>query len=122
MINHFALNLVTKGLLNISNVTKGMIIVGYEIVKHPHGAGGGGAYAGGMPYRRVEDEREFYEDIKRTEDIDVIRVKIDWKRKYKGNKNIEARLIKERIEAKILQKTGKKITVEIIGDEEKVND
>jgi len=116
-INHIATNLVTKGLLNISNVTKGMVVIGYEIiisVKH----GGSGAYAGPvtLPYRKIEDEREFYNDIKKYDDIDVIKVQVKWDKKFKGPKLIEAKLIKSHIEAEILKETGRNIdiTVELI--------
>lgn len=112
--NHIATNLVTKGLLNMSNITKGMIITGYQII--PSG-GGGGAYAGyvGPPaYKRIlDDEREFYNDINKYQDIDVIKVQVKWDKKYKGPRVIEATLIKARIEAEILKETGRNITVEL---------
>jgi hypothetical protein len=107
-INHIATNLVTKGLLNISDITKGFIIIGYEIVPPPHFKGKRG---GSSPFI---SETDFYESIKKYEDVDVIKVRIDWKKKYKGNKLIEAKLIKSHIETRILEETGKKINVELI--------
>jgi len=119
MINNIATNLVTKGLLNISNITKGMIIIGYEIIIRKGGHGRSGAYAGPtvLPYKRIEDEKEFYNDINKYEDIDVIRVQIKWDKKFKGPRLIEAKLIKAHIEAEILKETGRNITVELINSE-----
>jgi hypothetical protein len=114
MINHLAINLVTKGLLNMSNITKGMIIIGYEIVLTKKKGGGSSPYVS-IPYKR-EDEKEFFNEIKKRDDIDVIKVKIDWKKKYKGDKLIEGTLIKSHIETQILNETGKHITVELINN------
>jgi hypothetical protein len=115
-INHFATNLVTKGLLNMSNITKGMVIIGYEIIRKKKGGGGSGAYDGGpsLPYKKIYDERELYDDISKYDDIDIIKVKVNWEKKYKGPRLIEAKLIKTHIEAQILKETGKSITVELI--------
>jgi len=118
-INHIATNLVTKGLLNMSNITKGMIIIGYEII-FKKGSGGSGDYAGTdptVPFRTIRNDKELFDQIKKhdnIEDIDIIKVKINWKKKYKGDKSIDAKLIKSHIEAEILKETGKNITVEII--------
>ena len=57
MINHIATNLVTKGLLNISNITKGMIEIKYEIVFRKRG--GGAQKAPSLHY----DKESLYDDI-----------------------------------------------------------
>ena len=111
MINHIATNLITKGLLNISNITKGMIEIKYEIFFRKKG--GGAQKAPSLHY----DEESLYDEIKRhdEEDIDYIKVYVDWKGSpRKGTKKIKAELLKSFIEADILEKTSKKVSVQII--------
>lgn len=111
MINHIVTNLVTKGLLNISNITKGMLTISYEIVFRKRGGG---------PQREVPlhyDRESLFDEIRRhdEDDIDLIKVYVDWnKNVIKGMKKIEVKLLKMQIEAEIFDKTSKKITVQII--------
>lgn len=112
-INHIATNLVTKGLLNISNITKGMILVGYEIVFKKRG----GSSADVKKTIPLHYEREsLYNEIKRhdEEDIELIKVYVDWNKNGKGFRKIEAKLLRSQIEAEILNETRKKIKVQIL--------
>jgi len=112
MPNHIAVNLVTKGLLNISNITKGMLLVNYVIIFKRRGGGGG--YAN-PPLHYDNDEALFKKIREQNEDeIDSIKVYVDWQRVGRGFRKVEANLIKHRIEAQILNETGKNITVEVV--------
>lgn len=107
--NHVSLNLVTKGLLNISNITKGMItFVGIVTPKRKSSGSGDYAYRG-------DYDPSFFKKIKEVEDISVIKVFIDWNKIPKDtNKKIEVELLKKQIKAEILKETGKKLKVQII--------
>jgi len=110
MTNNTTLNLVTKGLLNISNITKGMIL-GYTIIQKK---GGGGSQT--PPIYKIYNDEQFINDIRKIkeEDISVINIKVDWKKTKKNQFKIEAKLLKKKIEAVLLEKTGKKIKIELI--------
>jgi len=110
MINHITTNLVTKGLLNISNITNGFIQVSYEILFRKRGGGGGET---NVPKKTIplHYEREsLYDEIRRheEEDIELIKVYVNRDGKYKGFKKIEAKILKNNIEAEILNETNKK--------------
>ena len=110
--NHIALNLATKGLLNISNITKGMLIIlQYVIVTKK---GGSPPYIQKEDYRYYNNEQELYQDIRRNEDIDYIKVFVNWDKSKKDNILVEAILLKKKIETELLTETGKNINVEII--------
>jgi len=112
MINNIATNLVTKGLLNISNITKGMIFPVYEIVFKKRVGGGSG------PRVPLHYNREsLYDEIKRHDenDIDLIKVHVDWSgSSLKGYKKMEAKIIEKYIAVEILHETNKKIKVQLI--------
>lgn len=115
--NHIALNLATKGLLNISNITKGMLLLGYRITPRIIRKGGSPQYDEGPIFKKYEEPEDFIKDVKEIEDIDYIEVKVDWNKKIdRKNKKIEAELIKKHIEAILLRETGKNIRIEIIED------
>lgn len=109
--NHISLNLVTKGLLNISNITKGMItFVTIITPKKRSGGGSGGNYAYKGPY-----DVPIFKKIEEIDDISVIQVHIDWNKLPKNiNKKLEVKLLKKQITAEILKETGKNINVEIV--------
>jgi hypothetical protein len=117
-MNHITTNLVTKGLLNISNITKGMILVSYEIVFRKRGGGGGSVPTPKLREVPLHYDKEtlFYEIQKHDEeDIDFIKVHVNWKDPpLKGYKKVDVKLLKAHIESEILQETNKKITVQII--------
>jgi len=111
MINHITTNLVTKGLLNISNITKGMIQIKYQIIFRKRGGSSANVV------HSYDNDEAFYDELRKhkEEEIDYIKVFVDWKgAKLKAFKKIEVKLLKEHIEAEILLKTNKKFTVEII--------
>ena len=114
MVNHIALNMVTKGLLNISNITKGVILT-YEIV-YKKKKGGSSVDPTARGYYNNKEEEEFFNNIKKrkSDEIDVIKVKIDWNKTKKSDRKIEAVLLKKHIEAELLNKTGKNLKVEIV--------
>lgn len=114
-MNHFAKNLITKGWLNISALTKGFILpfFRYTIYKK-----GGGAYDGSGYY---ELQRDLAIAKNKKEEIEGIKVYVDWnKHVHKYGKEIYAELIIKKIEAELLKQTKEKykITVEIIQPEE----
>ena len=110
--NHTSINLVTKGLLNISNITKGLLnIIGYQIVLRKRG--GSSAKPITLSYGKNE-EKDFFDNIRKQEEIDYIKVNVEWKKSFKGNKFIEVKLIKEHIQAQTLKETGKNIIVELL--------
>ena len=115
MYNHISINLVTKGLLNISNITKGMILIsGYEIVLRRRG--GSPPHVPRVPLHYDEKEKLFYEiNQYEQEDIELIKVYVNWQESpTKGYKKMEAQLLKAHIEAEILQETNKHVQVQII--------
>ena len=111
MINHITTNLVTKGLLNISKITNGMIQLKYQIILKKRGGSSANVV------KSYDNDDSFYEELRthNEKDIDCIKVYVDWKgASLKAFKKIEVKLLKEHIEAEILLKTNKKFTVEII--------
>jgi len=91
-MNHFSKNLITKGWLNISALTKGFIlpVFKYEIKKR----GGGGGWTISSGYKEENLIRDL-RDVK-EEDIDYIKVWVDWNKTKKYNKKIYAELIKRK--------------------------
>lgn len=117
MSNHIATNLVTKGLLNISDITKGMIsITGYQIVTKRRGGGSSYDDVENYPiFKKINDKKELFNEIKnQVDEIDYIKVEVDWFREHKYPTLIEVKLIKSFIEAEILNETGKNIRVELL--------
>jgi len=113
MINHIATNLITKGLLNNSILTKGLIQFKYQIIFKRKG-GGSSADTPPIYYNRNES---LYDELRKHQEIDIdcIKVYVDWKgASLKAFKKVEAKIIKEYIEAELLLETNKKFNVEII--------
>lgn len=113
-MNHFAKNLITKGWLNISALTKGFILPYFRYVIRRRG---GGTYDG-------YGEENFYRDLRKNKpkDIDVIEVYVDWnKKKTKHDKKIYVELIKKKIEVKLLKehKEYKDIKIDVKLEEQK---
>ena len=111
--NHVALNLVTKGLLNISNITKGIV---YQLVlKKVKKRRGGSSPDVQKPPLYYEREPLFTEIKKHDEeDIELIKVYVDWDKRSKTFKKIEAKLIEKYVKAEILKETSKNIRIEIL--------
>ncbi len=114
MINHFAKNMVTKGLLNISNITKGFILPGFEYVIIRRVRYGGGGMDSGMPYKG-RDLEQLVKDVEEigVEEIDYIEVYVDGYKKRKKGGKIYATLIKSKIEAELLTKFKEKPKIKI---------
>lgn len=118
--NHIATNIITRGNLNISSITKGFILPFFTYEIKVRKGGGSGIYKGSGYY---ELERDLYEIRKKQEEIDAIVVYVDWyKKQSKINKNIYADIIRNKIEAELLERTKEKyeITVEFI-KKDKIN-
>jgi hypothetical protein len=109
--NHITTNIITRGNMNTSALTKGFIlpVFKYEIRLRR----GGISY--GDSYDNLKDKLKKLEQEK--EEIDYINVYIDWnKDKSETDKKIYVKLIKKNIEVKLLKDTHKhySITVKII--------
>jgi len=117
-MNHFVKNIITKGWLNISAITKGFILPFFKYVIVTKKSGGSSAYA--------YEEEDFYKRLReaqKQDDIELIKVYVDWSKKStKQDKHIYAELIKKTIEAKLIKNDFKDILidVEIISDTNKI--
>jgi hypothetical protein len=92
--NHLAKDLVTKGFLDISILTKGFVLpFSYEIVTKKKRKRGGGSGV------------KVYDDLKRDlqefqqEDVEYIKVYVDWYKQVKRNKKVYATLVERKVEA-----------------------
>lgn len=103
--NHFALNMITKGVINPSSlITKGIIAMcTYELIKDGRKVGSGDLAA---PY-----SKRIYDEIKRT-DADTIKVYVQWNKNIDKNKKVTAELIKKEISVELL-KNNIDINIEI---------
>lgn len=116
MINHIVTNIVTKGLLNISAITKGFILPFFKYEIRRRGGGGGDTPKISSGY----SEENLIRDLRNTkdEDIDYITVWVEWdKNAQKYDKKIYAELIKAKIQTTLLTENNLsniKITVELI--------
>lgn len=109
-MNHFAKNIITKGWLNISALYKGFVLpfFKYEIRKR----GGGGGFTVSSGYR----EDNFIRDLRdvKEEDIDYIKVWVEWNKKAKKyDKKIYVELIKTKIEATLLKENNLNIKIDV---------
>ena len=109
--NHFAINMITKGIANPKSlITKGIITpYSYEIIKDGKVIRRGS----GLPGRELRDYIEKH-------DPDLIKVYVNWNKEKAKYKEITAELIKKEITVELLENLGKvieniNINVEIIG-------
>jgi hypothetical protein len=112
--NHNALNIVTKGLVNISNITMGLV---YQLVLKKTKRKHGGSSADTLKVPPLYYEREpLYNEINKyqEDDIELIKVYVDWDKRGKVFKKIEAKLIEKHIRAEILNETSKNIKIELL--------
>ena len=110
-MNHFTKNLITKGWLNISVLTKGFIlpIFKYIIIKKK---GGGGGWVAGEGIGNFRHDVE--EIFKKQEEIDVIKVYINWNKDItKYSKKIYVKLIKKKIKAELIEHTNEKHNIKV---------
>jgi len=94
--NHMASNLLTRGNMNISAITKGFILPSFEfeIVTPTRRIRGGGSAA-------------FYEEVeqlhKKKEEIDHINIFVNWnKSSYKMGKKVTVELIQKKLNVELL--------------------
>jgi len=110
MNNHIANNIITRGNMNISALTKGFILP-YFIYEIRRKHGGGSLYGEG--YDKLQKDLQKLD----SKDIDAIIVKVNWNRNQsKYNKYIYAELIKNKIEVQLIEniKINYNITVELL--------
>lgn len=123
--NHITNNILTKGWMNISALTKGFILPSFQYVIRRKGGLGGNDYAYIEELRR---EEELLKDLKKRkeagEEIDYIQVFVNWdKSVFKYGKNIYAELIEKRIEAQISYSLSSQynVRVELVNEKELEN-
>ena len=103
--NHFALNMVTKGVANPKSlITKGIILpYSYEI----HKGGEVIRRGGGMP------NGEEIKDFIRDNNPDLIKVFVRWDKKKQKHKKVTVELIKQEITVELLESLGVSINVDV---------
>lgn len=109
--NHITTNVITKGWLNESAITKGFILPGFQYIIVRKRRGGSPGIARDSEY--LEDELK---RLKR-EDVDYIQVYINWNKSVERyDKKIYANLIKQKIHVQLLNNLGEnyKIKVKLI--------
>lgn len=103
--NHQTINLLTNGFLDTSLLVRGFVIpyFQYEIIGKRHRRGGGGTMG------------TLYGDIDKfgVEEIDVIRVHVKWNKQVNRDKRIYAELIEKKIEAELIERYSKKISIDV---------
>lgn len=98
--NHISLNLVTKGIFDaVALVTKGMIILSFEIVLRKRGGS-----SPGPTKLAYQEEEEYYKKLRelKEEDIDYIKVNVNWNIQ-KSHQIMEAKLMTKKIEAEFFE-------------------
>ena len=103
--NHLASNIITKGWMNISALTKGIILptCKYIIRKRKGGLAGNDGWID----TRKRDEQHLIDDLRKIrengEEIESITVFVNWDHQAdKYGKTVYAQLIQKKIEAKLL--------------------
>ena len=111
--NHWARNIITRGNMNISALTKGFILPTFKFIIRKRRGGGSSVQGEGLGHLKRELSGQTYDDI------DIIEVYIDWNKEVdKYGKDVYVELIKKKIEVQLLKSTNEKfkITVELIRD------
>lgn len=115
--NQISENILTRGNMNISALTRGFILPKFKYVIRRRG---GGSSPEGYGYPALE--KDLIKIKQQGDEVDYIQIFIKWEdKKYKYGKNIYARLITKKIEAILIESTKEKykITVELIDKNEK---
>jgi hypothetical protein len=108
--NHISVDIVTKGMLDTSIITKGILIpFVYEIITPTVRRRGGGMYYGEM----VDNIKKDIKEIVEKDDGDYIKIYVNWDKKIDKNKKIQVKLLKKEIMAVIEKNEGKKINIKI---------
>ncbi len=105
--NHWAKNIITRGNMNISAITKGFILPNFTFRIRRKG---GGSSVEGEGYGQLQKELE---KQLRKADIEAIEVYIQWNKGVEHNKKIYAELIEKKISAKLLGDTGNEYKIEV---------
>ena len=111
MSNHLTNNILTRGNMNISALTKGFILPFFKYeIKKKHG--GGSLYGDG--YENLQKELINQKQSGVTyEDVDIT-VFVDWdKSQNKENKEIYVKLIQKKIEVQLLENTKNKYSINV---------
>jgi hypothetical protein len=111
MKNHLAENIITRGNMNTSALSKGYILPGFTFRIRRKG----GSSVEGSGYGQLQKELE--KQLHKA-DIDAIEVFVEWNKVVTHNKKIYAEFIEKKITATLLNDTGKNynISVEIVKD------
>ena len=111
--NHITNNIITKGWMNISAITKGFILPTFQYIIHVKRKGGTPAFDP-LP----KDDRHLHDDLKKLkeqgQEVDHIQVFVNWEyQPFKWGKSITAELIKKKIEVELLSKMENKYEIKV---------
>jgi hypothetical protein len=110
-MNHWAKNIVTKGWLNISALYKGFVLPFFKYeIRRKRGGGAQNVISSGYKEDNLYDDLR---KIKKKEDVDVIVVYVDWDKEKKTGKRIYAKLIKNTIEAQLIEQNLPKFKIKV---------
>lgn len=111
--NHICTNIITKGWLNISAITKGMILPSFQYIIHKKRKGGGI-----LAPEVLRDDRYLIDDLKKIkeqgEEVDYIEVFVNWNHQpFKWGKHVYAELVRKKIEAELITKLDEKYIIKV---------
>ncbi len=113
-MNNLSKTTITKGWLDISLLQKGYLPLSFKYEIKRRTGSGYNISSGYNEDNLIRDLR----DVK-PEDIDYIKVWVKWDKKYNTDKKISAIIVKNKIEAILLEKNNinyNKIIVELLDD------
>ena len=116
MKNHWVKNIITRGNMNISAITRGFILPSFKFVIRRRRGGSPADVIGEGPHQL---RHELEELRKRNEEVDAIDVYVEWNKDVeKHGKKIYVKLIEKKITADLLKYTNEKykINVELVKD------
>ena len=98
--NHWAKNIITRGNMNISAITKGFILPSFKFIIRRRG-GGSPQYGEGLGHLK----KKLHKLTGKTyEDVELIEVYIDWNKDVeKYGKEVYVELIQKKIEVELLK-------------------
>lgn len=110
--NHITTNLLTKGWLNISALTKGFILPTFQfIIKKKKSGGSSVGYL-----EEIRDQQHLIDDLKKLnkEEVDYIQVFVNWdKTPFKYGKTVYVELMKRKIEAQLSTALSESYRIEV---------
>lgn len=108
--NHITTNIITKGWMNESAITKGFISPAFQYIIVRKRKGGSPGIARDSEY--LEDDLRRLRKI--GEEVDYIQVYVNWnKHVEKYDKKIYANLIKQKIEVQLLTNLDEKFKIKV---------